>query len=110
MYRSEDGYLELAFVVKIPMQLLKDANSSFRKYKYYVDSPLTRSRHISSFEFIAGIKTQQGQVIDRSMKLHIEVKMLEIGCKLCVHVCVCVCVCVRACACVCTCVHVCVCV
>ena len=73
-------------MVKVPLQLLKDGNSSFRRYKYHVETPLTQTRYISSLEFIAGIQTQTGDVIDRSMKLHIDIKMIQTGCKLVMHV------------------------
>lgn len=81
IFSSEDGYLELACVVKVPIQLLRE-NGSLRRYKYHVESPLTQTGSISSWEFIAGINTRSGSVIDRSLRLHIEVNMIQSKCKL----------------------------
>lgn len=85
MFRSEDGYQELTHVVKVPMKLLKDQNAALRSYKYHVESPLTQKGHISSLEFIAGIKTRSGQVINRSLRLHMQINMLQSGCELYIH-------------------------
>lgn len=52
-----------------------------RRYKYYVQSSNTKKGIISQFEFIAGPKTKSGQIIDRSLKLYVDVKELKYGSK-----------------------------
>ena len=71
------GYLELSYSVKIPMSLLK-SHSSFRRYKYCVDSVATRAGIVNSVEFISGPTTKRGDVIDRCLKLHVSIQQ---GCK-----------------------------
>lgn len=76
----QDGYLELIFSMKVPLQVVKETNAVLRKYKYHVESPLTQKGSISSLEFIAGIKTGRGEVIDRSLRLHV-LDPIQNGCK-----------------------------
>ena len=66
-----DGYLELCHTMKVPMDIILHKNPVNRAYKYFVISPATREGAIHSFEFIAGVRTRKGNVIDRSLRLHV---------------------------------------
>ena len=78
-FRSDDNILGFSYVMKVPLQVLMDDNIH-RKYKYHVVSPLTQRKVISSLEFIAGINTRK-TVVDRCLRLHVELKLLENRCK-----------------------------
>ena len=72
IFSSEDGFLEFSYVMKFPLHVLEDPNKSCRKYKYHVESPLTQQGVINSLEFITGIKVKNHGVIDRYLKLHVD--------------------------------------
>jgi len=57
--------------MKVPMDVVMHKNAVNRAYKYYVISPATKDGAIKSFEFIAGVNTKKGKVINRSLKLHV---------------------------------------
>jgi len=67
-YRLVDDYLELGFVMKMPMYIVKEHNAALRRYKYHVESPATRGGEVHFLEFISGPKTRGG-LIDRSLLL-----------------------------------------
>ena len=67
LYRLEGDYLELGFVMKMPMYIVEH-DAALRRYKYHVESPATRGREVHSLEFISGPKTKGG-LIDRSLLL-----------------------------------------
>ena len=67
--------------MKFPLHVLEDPNKSCRKYKYHVESPLTKQGVINSLEFITGIKVKGHGVIDRYLKLHVDLKLLNNECK-----------------------------
>ena len=69
--------LEFSYTMKVPLQVLKDHNAIQRKYKYHVESPLAHMGVISSLEFITGISSARGALIDRSLKLHIHLNFIE---------------------------------
>ena len=66
--------------MKVPFEVLRDHNAAQRKYKYHVDSPLSRRVAISSLEFITGINARGG-LIDRCLKLHVDLSFITNGCK-----------------------------
>lgn len=67
--------------MKVPWHVLEDQNKSNRKYKYFVTSPLTQQGVINSLEFITGINTKGPGVIDRYLKLHVDLNLLKNECK-----------------------------
>jgi len=75
-FSSEDGLLEFCYAMKVPLQVLNEHNAIHRKYKYHVQSPFTQRGAIMSLEFITGLNTG-GSVIDRSLKLHVELNLIE---------------------------------
>jgi len=77
-YSFLDGYLELRHTMKIPVDILHK-NPINRAYKYFVTSPATIGGAIHSFEFIAGVKTRRGGVINRSLKLHAPLDKIYVG-------------------------------
>ena len=79
-YSSENGLLEFSYTMKVPLLVLKDHNAAERKYKYHVESPLVHRGAISSLEFIAGINAR-GSVIDRCLKLHVDLNSIPNQCK-----------------------------
>ena len=80
-YSSEDGLLEFFYIMKVPLQVLMDRNAAQRKYKYHVESPLVYRGVIASLEFITGINNAKGSVIDRCLRLHVELKSVPNQCK-----------------------------
>ena len=80
-FSSEDhGLLEFSYTMKVPLQVLKGQYAEHRKYKYHVESPLTYRGVISSLEFITGINAG-GALIDRCLKLHIDLNSIANQCK-----------------------------
>ena len=77
---DHDDLLEFSYAVKIPLQVLKDQNAEYRKYKYHVESPLAHRGVISSLEFIAGIDAKKA-LIDRCLKLHVPLDLIKSKCK-----------------------------
>ena len=74
-----DGYLELCYTMEVPMDIILHKNSVNRAYKYFVISPATKEGAIHSLEFIAGVRTNKGKVIDRSLKLHVPNNSIKHG-------------------------------
>ena len=79
-FSFEDGFMEFSYPMKVPLELFTNYNREHRKYKYHVESPLTLRGIISSLEFIAGIDASN-MLIDRYLKLHIDLKHLKKQCK-----------------------------
>ena len=79
-FRSDDDLLEFCYAMKVPLRVLKDINVVNQKYKYHVESPWTQSGVISSLEFITGINAK-GALIDRHLKLHVHLDLIENQCK-----------------------------
>ena len=80
-FSSEDhDLLEFSYAMKVPLQVLKGQLAKHRKYKYHVESPLTHRGVISSLEFIVGINARN-KVIDRCLKLHVPLNLIENQCK-----------------------------
>jgi len=65
-----DGYMELCYTMKVPMDVILHRYSINRAYKYFVLSPATKDGAIHCFEFIAGVRTSRAKVINRCLKLH----------------------------------------
>ena len=63
--------------MKVPLHVLLDQDKSHRKYKYHVESPLTQQGVIKSLEFISGIYSAKGALIDRYLKLHVDVNLIK---------------------------------
>ena len=74
--------------MKIPLQVLRAYKAAHKKYKYHVESPLTKKGVISSLEFISGFDAGNA-VIDRCLILHVQLNSLQNQCKfiLCVMIC-----------------------
>ena len=77
VFSSEDGYLEFCYVMKIPLHVFENHNKGHRKYKYHVESPLTQKGTITSLEFIAGVSNAGGALIDRYLKLHLDLNVIK---------------------------------
>ena len=73
---SEDDLLEFSYAMKVPLQVLREHNAIHRKYKYHVESPLTKSGAVLSLELITGINNARG-VIDRCLRLHVDLGLLQ---------------------------------
>ena len=71
--------IEFSYTMKVPLQVLNH-NAAQRKYKYHVESPLAHRGVISSLEFIAGINAR-GSLIDRCLKLHIDLNLIANQCE-----------------------------
>ena len=84
IFSSDDSFIEFSYTMKVPLQVLKD-HGIHRKYKYHVESPLTKKGIISQLEFIAGINARNA-VIDRCLKLHVELSSISNHCKFLLHV------------------------
>ena len=70
---SYDDYQELICTIQIPLEILEQ-KADIGRYKYYVVTPKTKEKAIESFEFISGPQTRTGKIIDRSLKLHVDVE------------------------------------
>ena len=77
---SYDGYQELSLILAFPLHEFEQ-KASVRRYKYHVETPKTKAKAINSFEFICGPNTKTGSIIDRSLRLHVDVEKLTCGCK-----------------------------
>ena len=77
VFSSEDGYVEFCYVMKVPLHVFENHNKGHRKYKYHVESPLTQKRTITSLEFIAGVSNAGGGLIDRYLKLHLDLNVIK---------------------------------
>ena len=79
-FSFEDGFIEFSYPMKVPLQVFTHHDMKHRKYKYHVESPLTSRGVISSLEFFSGIDASNS-LIDRYLKLHVDLKHLKNQCK-----------------------------